>query len=314
MEKYDVAFSFAGEDRSFTEKTVKSLQSMGFRVFYDKYEEADLLGKDLYQYLTKIYSDEARYCVIMISKNYKNKLWTNHELKSAQARAFQESREYILPARFDDTEIPGLLPTIGYIDLRNETPESFAEIIGRKIQDNKPILDINDQVDRKLETELANAVILAEDYLAPQSLIVSDSIAELVRKSFAKAGLKPLADYIIPYLRNKSASYRVVGYFAFQVSALQGLILTDLTEELVACLSRERRETIEKYKETRPLWQLLVCFHFLLKTDIESDRKSLVGEALKGFLEFMRSDNTIDLGGECKWRVKELIIGFTGND
>src|SRR5439155_24562734 len=32
-------------------------------------------------------------------------------------RAFMEKREYILPARFDDTQIPGVLPTVGYIDL-----------------------------------------------------------------------------------------------------------------------------------------------------------------------------------------------------
>jgi hypothetical protein len=27
-----------------------------------------------------------------------------------------ENREYILPVRLDDTEIPGLTPTIGYLD------------------------------------------------------------------------------------------------------------------------------------------------------------------------------------------------------
>jgi hypothetical protein len=34
-----------------------------------------------------------------------------------------------LPARFDDTEIPGIRPSIGYIDLRTTSPEDFASKI-----------------------------------------------------------------------------------------------------------------------------------------------------------------------------------------
>ncbi|MCI0387573.1 MAG: hypothetical protein MOB07_02215, partial [Acidobacteria bacterium] len=63
----------------------------------------------------------------------KEKLWTNHERESAQARAFSEKEEYILPARFDDTQIPGILPTVGYINLNDYTPREFAELISQKI-------------------------------------------------------------------------------------------------------------------------------------------------------------------------------------
>lgn len=66
-------------------------------------------------------------------KYYKHKLWTNQERKASQSRAFQESKEYILPARFDDTEIPGILPTIGHIDLRTKSPAEFVQIIVRKL-------------------------------------------------------------------------------------------------------------------------------------------------------------------------------------
>lgn len=40
--KYDVALSFAGEDRHHAEKLAKILKSRGYRVFYDKYEQATL--------------------------------------------------------------------------------------------------------------------------------------------------------------------------------------------------------------------------------------------------------------------------------
>lgn len=53
----------------------------------------------------------------LVSSNYAKKVWTNHELRAAQVRALEEGeQEYILQIRLDDTEIPGLLPTIKYID------------------------------------------------------------------------------------------------------------------------------------------------------------------------------------------------------
>ena len=35
---FDIALSFAGEDRQYVEEVAKVLRAMGFRVFYDKYE------------------------------------------------------------------------------------------------------------------------------------------------------------------------------------------------------------------------------------------------------------------------------------
>lgn len=130
---FDVALSFAGEDREYVEKVASILRDMDLRVFYDKYEAVTLWGKDLYVHFREIYHKRAKYTVIFISKHYASKLWTNHERESAQARAFSERREYILPARFDETEIPGLLPTIGYVDLREVSPEELAEMIKKKV-------------------------------------------------------------------------------------------------------------------------------------------------------------------------------------
>lgn len=130
---YDVALSFAGEDSEYVSSVARCLKERGIKVFYDKYEQVELWGKDLYTHLYDTYKKRARYCVIFISKNYKEKLWTNHERESAQTRAFMENREYILPARFDDTEIPGIKPTIGYISLKEYTPSEFADLVCKKI-------------------------------------------------------------------------------------------------------------------------------------------------------------------------------------
>jgi hypothetical protein len=74
-----------------------------------------------------------RYCVIFLSQNYAKRVWTNHERQSAQARALRERAEYILPARFDDTVVPGIRDTIGYVDLRTTSPDELCKLIIQKI-------------------------------------------------------------------------------------------------------------------------------------------------------------------------------------
>jgi len=129
---YDVAFSFAGEDRDYVERVAKAVEGK-VRLFYDRYEQTDLWGKNFYTHLAEVYGQKSRFCVMFMSKHYASKLWTNHERESAQARAFSDHETYILPARFDDTAIPGVLPTVGYVDLRSMTPEDFGKLILEKI-------------------------------------------------------------------------------------------------------------------------------------------------------------------------------------
>lgn len=121
MFEYDITFSFAGEQRKQVEEIAQCLEAAGVGVFYDNFSKAQLWGKDLYQHLSEVYQKKARFCIIFISKEYAEKAWTNHELKAMQARAFTEKgAEYILPVRFDDTEVAGILPTTGFLDFRTE--------------------------------------------------------------------------------------------------------------------------------------------------------------------------------------------------
>ena len=130
---YDVCLSFAGEQRKYVEQVASALRDRGIRVFYDDYEKTNLWGKDLYTHLDDIYQNAARYCVLFASKNYAKKLWTNHERQSAQARAFTENEEYVLPAKFDDTTIPGVRSTVVYINLKRTSPEELAGLIVKKV-------------------------------------------------------------------------------------------------------------------------------------------------------------------------------------
>lgn len=109
------------------------MRSRGIRVFFDDYEKAELWGKDLYSHLDEVYQHLGRYCILFASANYAQKVWTDHERRSAQARALKEKKEYLLPARFDDTPIPGLPDTVTYIDLRTTTPRQLVKLAEAKL-------------------------------------------------------------------------------------------------------------------------------------------------------------------------------------
>jgi hypothetical protein len=93
-----------------------------------------LWGKDLYAHLSEIYQDQAKYCIIFASREYAQKSWTSHERQNAQARALRDKgNEYILPVRFDDTDIPGIPSTIVYLDFRNEGADGICKAFLHKI-------------------------------------------------------------------------------------------------------------------------------------------------------------------------------------
>jgi hypothetical protein len=133
-EKYDIAISFAGENRDNAEQLANKLDKKQVKVFYDSFEQANLWGKNLYDYLSSVYSEKSKFCIMLLSKHYESKLWTNLERKSAQARAFRENREYILPIRIDDTKITGLQETVGYVDFNSHTIDEIVEMIMKKIK------------------------------------------------------------------------------------------------------------------------------------------------------------------------------------
>ena len=132
--EYDVAISFAGEDRRYAEDLANALRKSDVRVFFDEFETARLWGKNLYDYHSEIYEKKAKHCVMIISTHYARKAWPNLERKSAQARVFQESDEYILPIRLDDTQIRGILPTIGFINSKDHSVNDIVHLIKEKLR------------------------------------------------------------------------------------------------------------------------------------------------------------------------------------
>ena len=118
--KYDVALSFAGTERKYASMLHDILVKQDISVFYDKQFESQLWGSNLASKFDIVFSKEARFCVVFVSKEYRDRIWTRHEFASIMGRTIKNrGREYILPIQIDDTELDGLPSTIGYLKIED---------------------------------------------------------------------------------------------------------------------------------------------------------------------------------------------------
>ena len=132
---YDVAFSFAGTERPLAEEIATIVRNSGFSVFYDSFYPEQLWGKDLVATFDRIYRKESRYCVMFLSKEYAERMWTTHERRSATARALQErGNEYILPVKVEDVDIDGLAPTVGHVSISEYSAQQIADLLIGKLK------------------------------------------------------------------------------------------------------------------------------------------------------------------------------------
>lgn len=130
---YQVALSFAGEQRAYVREVASALAARGIAVFYDEFEAITLWGKDGVEHFHQVFSADAAYVVMFISAEYVAKSWTRHERRAALSRAITEDREFVLPVRFDDTDVPGIPSTVQYLKAEDYTPAVLAALISEKI-------------------------------------------------------------------------------------------------------------------------------------------------------------------------------------
>jgi hypothetical protein len=131
--RYDVALSFAGEDRATVRQFAEMLRAGNYSIFFDEFEKADLWGEDLPVKLKDVYATLARFCVMFISEHYAKKPWTKFERQAAISRMLTEQNAYVLPIRLDDTALNGFPETVGYIDLRMVTISEVFDLLRMKL-------------------------------------------------------------------------------------------------------------------------------------------------------------------------------------
>ena len=133
--RWDVALSFAGAQRDYVEQVAQALKARGVRCFYDADRQVRLWGTNLAEELPRIYERESTVVVVFVSADYAEGDWTRLERRAAFSRAVREAGVYVLPARFDDSELPGLLEDVVAINLRDYPPGQFADLVVAKLGD-----------------------------------------------------------------------------------------------------------------------------------------------------------------------------------
>ncbi len=136
---YEVALSFAGEDRPFAEAIAEGLREAKVKVFYDDFYAEVLWGQDLSVRLREVYHERSKYCIMIISAHYVEKMWPSFERQQAIERLIrQKEKAYVLPVRLDafTGEVPGLSGSIGYLSVNSgehqRVIDAFLRKIGRK--------------------------------------------------------------------------------------------------------------------------------------------------------------------------------------
>lgn len=137
--QYDVVFSLAGEQKDYVEKVARYLGEHGIKVWFYRFKQVDLWGRNEIDTLSEIFTKSGKYCVLFISKEYAQKVWPNLERQFIQSRWLKDPG-YLLPARFDDSLVVGIPDTIGYISLKNLSPEQFGSFVIEKVKGTAPAI------------------------------------------------------------------------------------------------------------------------------------------------------------------------------
>ena len=131
--EFDIALSYAGEQQAFVERVAEELDYRGIRVYFDKFDQANLWGTDLREHFANLFQHECRYCIVFSSQEYATKMWPSFEMQNAIERVMSDKRAYILPIKFDDTIVPGIPYTTGYLDARKFTPVEISQFAAQKL-------------------------------------------------------------------------------------------------------------------------------------------------------------------------------------
>lgn len=132
---FDVSFTFAGETRSYVEKTVNELQSLITmdRIFYDNFYKAQLARPNIDVLLQNIYRNQSKLVVVFLCEKYQEKEWCGIEFRAIKEMIKEKESDRIMFVRLDDGHVEGVFSTDGYIDGRIHTPREIAGFILQRI-------------------------------------------------------------------------------------------------------------------------------------------------------------------------------------
>lgn len=103
--EWDIAISFAGENRALAEFIGQQLGELDISVFYDKNYEDNYLGGTWSKEFLDIFLNKSRFVVAILDKHHKDKVWPTFERDCFTPRVPESE---VIPIFLDKTVFPGI--------------------------------------------------------------------------------------------------------------------------------------------------------------------------------------------------------------
>ncbi len=168
---YEIAISFAEEDRNIAVALACGFKLKDIKAYYYPDHKAATLGSNLASELQRIYHEKAQYAVIVLSKNYPNKTYCKIEAEAILHRLQGQDKRYVVVVKTDDT-LPidiGLPKGLCY-EKWDYNPEEIAEalfdILGK--EEKLPEKPLSDQPTQNTHINF-NGSINARDVIGQQT-------------------------------------------------------------------------------------------------------------------------------------------------
>jgi hypothetical protein len=130
--EYDLAISFAGENRDLAKRFAEKIEIFDVSVFFDELYEANLLGRALTKQFTRIFNTDSQFVLVLLDVNHKEKVWPTFERETFKKRVADEA---VIPVYVDNTVFLGIPEDIYGIDLRNGISDDIIDDAVIKIVD-----------------------------------------------------------------------------------------------------------------------------------------------------------------------------------
>ncbi|MGH7203254.1 MAG: TIR domain-containing protein [Candidatus Levyibacteriota bacterium] len=188
VEEYDLAFSFAGEDRTYVEEVKAECDELGLVTYYDKDRKIDQWGESFISEQRKVYSGyKTKHFVPFISQHYFSKQIPTDEFKSALLESTKRKR-YILPIKIDnsDVSVEYLHRDVQYLKKEDYTPKQLAYALKKIVDEtNTPAKDIEQLLEDALDLPLPKVIPRTYSKYEEAELLIS-YIAEKFEKNLPK--------------------------------------------------------------------------------------------------------------------------------
>ena len=140
VKEFEIAISFAGENRKLAKYLAEQFETIDVPAFYDENYESNYLGKTWSKEFERIFVSDSRYVVCLLDKNHREKIWPTFERNCFKKRVPDGE---VIPIYLDDTKFVGIPDDVigikydwdeAKIDWQEEAQENIVYKIWEKLE------------------------------------------------------------------------------------------------------------------------------------------------------------------------------------